>query len=66
MTELDVEFVFPYALTGVLTEVIGGFQIDVVGWDRDLSGPALVDDANQLFGQIQAKAIVSPVIEPVR
>ena len=50
---------------GLLGQVVGHLQIDVVGRDELLACPALVDDVDQFLGDVDAPAVVPAVLEPL-
>src|ERR1039458_6984747 len=52
------------ALTGVLAEVVGDLDVDVIRRHLGLSCPALVDDAGELAGDVEAPDVIPALFEP--
>ena len=50
---------------GLVGEVVGHLQVDVVGRYQRLPRPALFDDLDQLLRNVHTVAIVPPVLEPL-
>ena len=49
---------------GFVGEVVGHLEVDVVGRNQGLPRPTLLDDAEKLAGDVDAEAVVPPVLEP--
>ena len=49
-----------------LRQVVRHLEVDVVGCEGLLARPALLDDLDQLVGDVDAPAILPAVLEPAR
>ena len=47
-------------------EVIGRFEVDVMGRDERFARPTLFDDGDEVFGNVEAKAVIPAVVKPPR
>ena len=49
----------------LLRQVVGRLDIDVVWRDRIRSCPTVIDDIDQFLGDVDAEAVIPPILEPV-
>ena len=61
--------IFRYAklnkpLTSILAKVVGDLDVDVIRRDLSLARPALVDDARQFVGDVQAPDVIPALFKP--
>src|ERR1039458_2955907 len=52
------------ALTGILAEVVGDLNVNVIWRYRSLSCPALVDDAGEFLRDVKAPDVIPALLEP--
>ena len=48
----------------LLRQVVSHLEIDVIGRNRNHTRPTLLDDLDQLFGDIDAPLVIPPILEP--
>ena len=53
------------ARTSLVRQVIGHFEIDPVRWYQIRPCPTLLDNFDQLFGDVHAELIGPPILEPL-
>ena len=63
--ERRVEIILADTLPGILTQIIGGLEIDIIRCDGLLSRPAVVDGIDELTGDVHAEGIFPAAVEPV-
>ena len=53
------------AITRIFRQMPSHLQIDVMGRNQPLSGPALLDYGNQVFRNVQAAFVLPSIFEPL-
>ncbi|OQA29127.1 MAG: hypothetical protein BWY57_03389 [Betaproteobacteria bacterium ADurb.Bin341] len=51
---------------GLLRQMVGGFDVDVVWGNCDFTRPTLIDDGDELVRDVHAKAVGPSVFKPLR
>ena len=59
----DAELVHP--LAGLVREVVGHLEVNVVGRNEFLASPALLDDADQFVADVDTELVLPTLLEPI-